>query len=80
MEVSDEGDYWETGNLEGLKAKMDLIHAKLDALAADLSDSRLGDLTGLSAEAIVLHIERMLGELREDSEASSRENQDARGT
>jgi len=59
LEVLDEGEYWETGDIRILKAKMDLINEKIDYISSQLASGRLGDLTGLSAEEIVSRIEQM---------------------
>ena len=59
LEVSDEGEYWETGDIRILKAKMDLINEKIDYISSQLSSGRLGDLAGLSAEEIASRIEQM---------------------
>jgi hypothetical protein len=58
LEVSDEGEYWETGDIRILKGKMDLLDAKLQHLSDDLSSGRLGDLSGLSADQIAARIEQ----------------------
>lgn len=59
LEVSDEGEYWETGDIRILKAKMALINEKIEFISSQLSSGRLGDLTGLSAEEIASRIEQM---------------------
>ena len=60
LQVSDEGEYWETGNIEILKGKMALINEKLTYISAELSSSRFGDVSGLSAEQIAARIEQFL--------------------
>jgi hypothetical protein len=57
LQVSDEGEYWETGDIRILKKKMNLIDEKLDQIANDLSSNRFCDLAGLSAEEIASRIE-----------------------
>jgi hypothetical protein len=58
LQVSDEGQYWETGDTRILREKMDLIGEKIERLASELSRGRLGDVSGLSAEQIALRIEQ----------------------
>jgi len=60
LQVSDEGEYWETGDIRILKEKMDLIGAKLDHISCELSSARLSDVSGLSAEQIASKIEQLL--------------------
>jgi hypothetical protein len=60
LEVSDEGMYWETSDIDGLRDKMDLIDAKIAYISNELSVSRFGSVTGLTAAQIVLRIERLL--------------------
>ena len=60
LEVSDEGEYWETGNVDALTEKMDLLDEKLECIAGGLSSSRFGDVTGLSADQIASRIEQFL--------------------
>jgi hypothetical protein len=58
LQVSDEGEYWETGDIEVLRRKMDLIGRKIDQLTRELSSCRLGEVSGLSAEQIASKIEQ----------------------
>jgi len=60
LEVSDEGMYWETGNIDVLRNKMGLIDAKIECISGELSVSRFGDVSNLSAAQIALKIERLL--------------------
>lgn len=60
LEVSDEGMYWETGDIDVLIDKMDLINAKIECISNELSISRFGTVTGLTAAQIALRIERLL--------------------
>jgi len=60
LQVSDDGEYWETGNLQILKEKMDLINEKLDLIERKLSSIDFGDVSGLSAEQTAAKIERFL--------------------
>jgi len=60
LEVSDEGEYWETADREALVSKMQLINDKINSLAEELSSPEFPDLTGLSAEEIALRIEQFL--------------------
>lgn len=60
LQVSDEGEYWETGDIRILTEKMNLIGGKLDFISNRLASSRFGDVSNLSAEEIALRIERLL--------------------
>jgi hypothetical protein len=60
LQVSDEGEYWETGDIRILKEKMDLIGEKIEHIASKLLSARLGDVSGLSAERIASRIEQLL--------------------
>ncbi len=60
LEVSDEGRYWETGDIRLLKEKMDFINEKIEHISRGLSSSRFGDVAGLSAEEIAARIEQFL--------------------
>ncbi len=60
MEVSDEGEYWETGDREALVAKMQRINDKINWLYEELKSPQFADLAGLSAEQIALRIEQFL--------------------
>ena len=42
LQVSDEGEYWETGDIRILREKMDLIDEKIEQLASQLSSVPLG--------------------------------------
>ena len=58
LEVVDEGEYWETGNLETLKERISSINRAMDRLEAEFSRESSGNLEGLSADEIALRIER----------------------
>ncbi|MDI6739651.1 MAG: hypothetical protein QME74_04730 [Candidatus Edwardsbacteria bacterium] len=60
LEVSDEGDYWETGNMETLKERIASIAACMDKLEHALSSADFGDLSECSVEEIASMIERLL--------------------
>ena len=60
LEVSDEGEFWETGDRATLEAKMHLINEKMNELQTDLATGSFGDLTGLTAEQIADRIETYL--------------------
>ena len=66
LEVSDEGEYWETGDIRILRDKMDFINRKIDQIASGLSSSRFGDVAGLSAEEIASRIGQILLEHKPD--------------
>ncbi len=67
LQVSDEGEYWETGDIRTLREKMDLIGEKIERLASHLSRGELGDVSGLSPEQIALRIEQWFLENRNES-------------
>lgn len=58
LEVSDEGQYWETGDIRILTERLDFINAKIEQLSTGLSSGCLGDTSGLSAEQIAEKIEQ----------------------
>ena len=60
LEVSDESDYWESGDRRKLEEDMTLLNGKLQHLSATISSGRMGDLTGLSADEIAERIEGLL--------------------
>jgi hypothetical protein len=60
LQVSDEGEYWETGNIQILKEKMNLIDEKLNQISSELSSNCFCDVAGLSAEQIASKIEQWL--------------------
>ena len=60
MEVRDEGEYWETGDFELLKEKMDFLNEKMDAVAGELSRVTGSHLERLSPEELASMIEALL--------------------
>lgn len=60
LEMQDEGAYWETGNFEVLKEKMDLIDEKIAAVSAELSHLTEGHLKSFSADEFATVIEALL--------------------
>lgn len=60
LQVSDEGQYWETGDIRILREKMNLIGVKIEQISAKLSSARFGDVSGLSADEIASRIEQLL--------------------
>ncbi|MFH1563997.1 MAG: hypothetical protein ABIF11_11380 [Nitrospirota bacterium] len=60
LQVLDEGEYWETGNRETLKEKMDFIAGKIDMIANELSCANVGDISGCSDDEIASIIEELL--------------------
>jgi len=68
LQVSDEGEYWETGDIRVLREKMDLIGKKIEQLSTELSLPHFGDVSGLSADEIASRIEQwFLDSRNEDS-------------
>ena len=61
LEVSDEGQYWETADIRILKEKMDFINEKIEHISRELSSSRFADVSDSSAEEIATRIEHLLG-------------------
>lgn len=59
LEVTDEGEYWNTGDCRILEEKLRLIEEKLDYVSRELSSEHFGDMIGLSADDIAARIERM---------------------
>ena len=66
LQVSDEGQYWETGDIRILRERMEFLGEKIEQLASHLSRGRLGDTSGLSAEEIALRIEQWFLENRNE--------------
>ncbi|MCX5646495.1 MAG: hypothetical protein NTZ17_17715 [Phycisphaerae bacterium] len=60
LQVSDEGQYWETGDVRILRERMNLIGEKIEQISGKLSSARLGDVSGLSADEIASRIEQLL--------------------
>jgi hypothetical protein len=59
LAVSDESEYWDTGDRRKLEENMTLLNGKLQQLSATISSGRMGDLTGLSADEIASRFERL---------------------
>lgn len=68
LEVSDEGEYWETGDRAALVAKMQLINNKINWLSDELTSSQFADLKGCSADEIALRIEQFLQDKQGDGD------------
>ena len=60
LEVHDEGEYWETGNFETLKMKMDFVGEKIAAVSATLSGVIKGHIEKFSADELASMIEALL--------------------
>jgi hypothetical protein len=60
LEVRDEGEFWETGNHETLKEKMNLINEKIDEISSELSRVTGNQLGKLSADDLVSMIEGLI--------------------
>ena len=66
LEVDDEGEYWESGDLDKLKEKMAFLDERINFLTNRMKRGVLGDTTGLSAEEIADRIERVIRDLDND--------------
>jgi hypothetical protein len=62
LEVQDEGAYWETGNFEILKEKMDFVGGKIAAVRKELSRVNKGHIESFSADEIASMIEALVRE------------------
>ena len=60
LEVSDEGEYWETGKLDTLYQRRQLIDDKIEQLSGALSSNQLGDIKNMTPEQIATKIEQLL--------------------
>jgi len=60
LEVSDEGEYWETGSFEMLKEKMSFLDEKMDAVCGELSRVTGDRLERLSPNELASMIEALL--------------------
>ena len=60
LEVQDEGEYWETGNFEILKEKMDFVGEKIAAVADELSRVTKGHIEHFSADELASMLEALL--------------------
>ncbi|MCB0581648.1 MAG: hypothetical protein KDD10_20355 [Phaeodactylibacter sp.] len=60
LEVSDEGEYWETENYDTLKSRLDKLDRAIDIMGMALADLDKGS----SEEDIVERIEKVLRDLR----------------
>jgi hypothetical protein len=59
LEVSDESDYWETGDRQKLEEDIALLNGKMQHLSSAVASGHMGLLTGLSADEIVSRIEQL---------------------
>lgn len=60
LEVYDEGEYWESSDLELLNRKRAFLSAKIDAFARTLDEAEVGDTSAHSAEELLALIEDLL--------------------
>jgi hypothetical protein len=65
FEVIDEGNYWETGDKDLLKEKMEFLSKKMDAFAQALDNSWIEIEAGDSDLDILVKIEKILREMGE---------------
>lgn len=66
LQVSDEGEYWETGDIRLLKKRMDFIGKKIEQLSTALSSPRFGNMSDMSADEIASRIEQWFLENRNE--------------
>ena len=59
LEVHDEGGYWETRNLVGLRAKFGLVQAAIDGMAEGLERYGLGAEAAEDREILLVRVERI---------------------
>jgi hypothetical protein len=59
LEVSDESEYWETGDRRKLEEVMSLLNRKLQHLCGAISSGSMGHLAGLSGDEIASRIEQL---------------------
>ena len=71
LEVSDESDYWQTGDRQLLEQKMQFLQSKMDQLAGALKAGRLGDMSGLTADEIAQKLERWFRAQRKSGPADA---------
>jgi hypothetical protein len=60
LEVRDEGEFWETGNHERLKEKMNLINDKINVISDELSIVTGSNLAKLSGDELASMIEALI--------------------
>jgi hypothetical protein len=60
LEVRDEGEFWETGNHETLKEKMNLINDKINVISDELSNVTGSNLAKLSGDELASMIEALI--------------------
>jgi len=60
LEVRDESEYWETGNIDELNEKMNFLNEKMDAVCGELSRVTGNHLERLSPEELASMIEALL--------------------
>jgi len=60
LEINDEGEYWETADPERLKAKMDFINDKIDALSNELSRVSSEHIDKFSPDELASTIEALV--------------------
>ncbi len=65
LEVTDEGEYWETENRDTLTEKKNFLQGKIDALAGAIESSEI-DSENLSVDELVAKIEAIARELHEE--------------
>lgn len=65
FEVSDEGQYWETGDAALLKEKMDFLAGKMDIVAHALENSHLKSEPGDTTLDTIAKVDKILRELAE---------------
>ena len=61
--VTDEGEYWETGDVELLQSKFDLLKEMIDVVASAFNKTE--KIPGESPESLAERIEKILIEIHE---------------
>jgi len=64
--VNDEGDYWESGDVELLSNKRDVLNHYMDHAKNVISGIRLSDQESVSADSLGSQIEQALLKAEED--------------
>ena len=72
LEVSDESEYWDTGDRRKLEQDIALLNGKMRHLSDTITAGGMGNLAGLSADEIASRIEQLF--LKDDGRKSKSED------